>query len=93
MKKCIGITGFPSLLLALSMVLAAHSQEPTATIKVQVRLVEVYASVHDQKGHFVDGLSRENFQVLEDGQPSRLPPSIPRRRVFLALFCWTPPAA
>lgn len=72
MKKCIGITGFPSLLLALSMVLAAHSQEPTATIKVQVRLVEVYASVHDQKGHFVDGLSRENFQVLEDGQPQQI---------------------
>lgn len=72
MKKCIGITGFPSLLLALSMVLAAHSQEPTATIKVQVRLVEVYASVHDQKGHFVDGLSRENFQVLEDGKPQQI---------------------
>lgn len=72
MKKCIGITGFPTLLLALSMVLAAHSQEPTATIKVQVRLVEVYASVHDQKGHFVDGLSRENFQVLEDGKPQQI---------------------
>lgn len=72
MKKCIGITGFPSLLLALSMVLAAHSQEPTATIKVQVRLVEVYASVHDQKGHFVDGLSRENFEVLEDGKPQQI---------------------
>lgn len=72
MKKCIGITGFPSLLLALSMVLAAHSQEPTATIKVQVRLVEVYASVHDQKGHFVDGLSRESFEVLEDGKPQQI---------------------
>lgn len=72
MKRCIGITGFPTLLLALSMVLAAHSQEPTATIKVQVRLVEVYASVHDQKGHFVDGLSRENFQVLEDGKPQQI---------------------
>ena len=72
MKKCIGATGFPSLLLALSLVLAAHSQEPAATIKVQVRLVEVYASVHDQKGHFVDGLNRENFQVFEDGKPQQI---------------------
>ena len=72
MKRLIGLIGFSALLPALSMVLAAHIQEPVTTIKVQVRLVEVYASVHDQKGHFVDGLSRENFQVLEDGKPQQI---------------------
>jgi len=54
------------------MSLACHGQEPATTIKVQVRLVEVYASVHDQKGHFVDGLGRESFQVLEDGKPQQI---------------------
>lgn len=61
-----------TLLSAFPMVLAPRSQEPVPTIKVQVRLVEVYASVHDQKGHFVDGLTRENFQVLEDGKPQQI---------------------
>jgi VWFA-related protein len=60
------------LLVALGIVLAGYSQEPASIIKVQVRLVEVYASIHDQKGHFVDGLSRENFQVLEDGKPQQI---------------------
>lgn len=69
MKKLLGCEVFVSLLFALSMAFSIRGQEPTATIKVQVRLVEVYASIHDHKGHFVDGLGRENFQVLEDGKP------------------------
>jgi VWFA-related protein len=72
MKKSVGPKRFSSLLVALWIVLRAYSQEPTTIIKVQVRLVEVYASIHDQKGHFVDGLSRENFQVLEDGKPQQI---------------------
>jgi Ca-activated chloride channel homolog len=34
-----------------------------------VNLVEVYAAVTDQAGNPVTGLSREDFTVLEDGQP------------------------
>jgi VWFA-related protein len=72
MKKSVGLERFASLLVVLWIVLGAYSQEPATIIKVQVRLVEVYASIHDQKGHFVDGLSRENFQVLEDGKPQQI---------------------
>jgi Ca-activated chloride channel homolog len=72
MKKSVGLEQFASLLVVLWIVLGAYSQEPATIIKVQVRLVEVYASIHDQKGHFVDGLSRENFQVLEDGKPQQI---------------------
>jgi VWFA-related protein len=72
MKKSVGLKGFSSLLVTLWIVVGAYSQEPTTVIKVQVRLVEVYASIHDQKGHFVDGLSRENFQVLEDGKAQQI---------------------
>jgi Ca-activated chloride channel family protein len=69
MNKPVGLTTLASLLAALSFVLGTYRQEPTTVIKVQVRLVEVYASIHDKKGHFVDGLSRENFEVFEDGKP------------------------
>ena len=69
MNKPVGFTTLASLLAALSFVLGTYGQEPTTVIKVQVRLVEVYASIHDKKGHFVDGLSRENFEVFEDGKP------------------------
>jgi VWFA-related protein len=72
MKKSVGLERFASLLVVLWIVLGAYSQEPATIIKVQVRLVEVYASIHDQKGHFVDGMSRENFQVLEDGKPQQI---------------------
>jgi len=72
MKKSVGLERFAGLLVVLWIVLGAYSQEPATIIKVQVRLVEVYASIHDQKGHFVDGLSRENFQVLEDGKAQQI---------------------
>jgi Ca-activated chloride channel family protein len=72
MKKWVGLERSSSLLVALWIVLGAYSQEPATIIKVQVRLVQVYASIHDQKGHFVDGLSRENFQVLEDEKPQQI---------------------
>jgi Ca-activated chloride channel family protein len=62
---CCGLT------LAL-MVLAARGQQPAGTIKVQVHLVEVYASVYDHKGQYVEGLGRDAFQVMEDGKPQKI---------------------
>jgi Ca-activated chloride channel homolog len=72
MKEAVGLKALSRLLVALSFVLGTYGQEPATVIKVQVRLVEVYASIHDKKGHFVDGLSRENFEVLEDGKPQQI---------------------
>ncbi|HEV2731500.1 MAG TPA: VWA domain-containing protein [Terriglobales bacterium] len=60
------------LLAALFAPAVAQDQESMATIKVKVRLVEVYATVYDHKGTYVDGLKSDNFQVLEDGQPQRI---------------------
>jgi Ca-activated chloride channel family protein len=40
-----------------------------AQFKSEVRLVEVYASVFDQKGGHVDGLSKDQFRILDDGAP------------------------
>src|SRR5215475_5539661 len=49
--------------------LPLDGQQNPSAIKVEVRLVEVYASIHDHKGHFVDGLTRDSFEILEDGKP------------------------
>jgi Ca-activated chloride channel homolog len=58
------------VLVAPSVVVSA--QDSLATIKVNVRLVEVYATVLDHKGKYVDGLRRDDFQILEDGKPQRI---------------------
>ena len=64
-------------LLWIGLVLVAppvvvSAQDSLATIKVNVRLVEVYATVLDHKGKYVDGLRRDDFQILEDGKPQRI---------------------
>jgi Ca-activated chloride channel homolog len=64
-------------ILGLGIVLAmlltpGFAQDPLATIKVNVRLVEVYATVIDHKGTFIDGLKPDDFQILEDGQLQRI---------------------
>lgn len=70
MKKLIFISC--SALAAVLMVLAARGQQPNTVIKVQVRLVEVYASVYDHKGQYIEGLGRDSFQVFEDGRQQQI---------------------
>src|SRR5712664_217475 len=60
---------------ALTLVLvsgASPAHQIPGAIKVEVHLVEVYATVHDHKGGYVDGLARDNFQVFDDGQAERI---------------------
>ena len=49
--------------------LAAGQQPASDVVRVKSRLVEVYATVYDGGGHYIDGLSRDRFQILEDGNP------------------------
>ena len=39
------------------------------TFAAETRLVEVYATVADSKGRFVEGLQRDQFTVRDNGQP------------------------
>jgi VWFA-related protein len=39
---------------------------------VEVHLVEVYATVFDHKGYYVDGLGRGSFEVYEDGKRQQI---------------------
>jgi len=57
-------------LLAVAVIDAA--QEPAPQFKSGVDLVEVYASVTDQAGKPVTGLTRDDFIVREDGEPQAI---------------------
>lgn len=44
-----------------------QQNEPAATFKVNVKLVNVFATVTDQNGAPIGGLTKDDFQVYEDG--------------------------
>lgn len=61
-----------SICLTFVAVMAAFGQQPLQTLKVNVELVQVYATVTDTRGRYVRDLKREHFQVLEDGVEQKL---------------------
>ena len=48
---------------------ASSAQEPNSTIKVNVKLVNVFVTVTDEHGAPIGGLTKDNFELDEDGQP------------------------
>jgi len=48
------------------------AQNPDATIKVDVKLVNVFVTVTDDHGAPVGGLIKDNFELLEDGAPQTI---------------------
>ena len=49
-----------------------QSEEPGATFKVNVKLVNVFTTVTDQSGAPVSTLKQEDFFVYEDGKPQQI---------------------
>jgi len=49
------------------LAIAVLAQNPEPIFRADVRLVEVYATVLDGRGKFLEGLSRENFDVRDNG--------------------------
>jgi Ca-activated chloride channel homolog len=63
------------LVLAAAAALAQQTpsqKHPQTTLKVDVKLVNVYVTVTDAHGAPVAGLKKENFTVLEDGIPETI---------------------
>src|SRR5687768_5669989 len=63
------------IVLVLLAGAAGDAQQPTAsvppqtpTFRADVNLVEVHAVVTDERGNFVTGLSKEDFEIYEDGR-------------------------
>ncbi len=71
MKGRIGIFGLLSACVALS-IFAAQGVMPGPVFRADVRLVEVYATVFDQRGRPVTGLTRDNFVVADNGEPQEI---------------------
>jgi Ca-activated chloride channel family protein len=57
---------------SLALFLLASLAYPQASLKVDVRMIEVYASVSDENGHPVANLQPQDFRVLEDSHPQQI---------------------
>lgn len=61
-----------SRLVALTLLLALGLVAQEVVFHSEARLVEVYATVFNDKGRFMDGLARDQFAVAEDGRPQQV---------------------
>jgi VWFA-related protein len=43
--------------------------QAATTLKVSVNVVQLFFNVKDKKGALIPGLTKDNFQILEDGKP------------------------
>jgi VWFA-related protein len=79
-----------ALMLLATLAQTPAPQQPPITFKVEVNYVEIDANVTDAQGAFVRTLTRDDFQVLEDGKPQALTAfsmvDIPVERVDPPLF-------
>src|SRR5215204_5485001 len=62
MKLCLTV-----LLVTLCCVVT-NGQEPEV-VRTKTELVQTAITVLDKKGHFVEGLQREQFELMIDGKP------------------------
>src|SRR5256885_13030178 len=61
-----------AIVAAAVTVVGAQSQEDAFRFKSGVELVNVTATVSDDNGHFVSGLTKDDFTVFEDGQQQEI---------------------
>src|SRR5436190_10572006 len=59
------------IITALTVGSLLLAEEPT-TIKVDVDVVNVLASVRDKKGALIPNLEKQDFTILEDGKPQSI---------------------
>jgi len=60
------------LAAAFLPLMPAFPQQASTTLRVTTRLVEVPVTVLDSRGHYVDGLERGDFQIIENGRPQNI---------------------
>jgi VWFA-related protein len=61
-----------TVLLVAQAGLKAQQTPPSVTFQVEVNYVDVDAIVTDEMGNFVSGLTRDDFEVFEDGKPQKV---------------------
>jgi VWFA-related protein len=48
---------------------STQDQNPSETVKVRVNVVQLFFNVKDKKGALIPNLTKDEFEVLEDGKP------------------------
>lgn len=61
-----------SLLLAVALPAAAQTPDSDQTLRVDVKLVNVFVTVTDKNGAPVGSLTKDNFKLSEDGEPQKI---------------------
>jgi Ca-activated chloride channel homolog len=79
MSKACGIPGLRSeawgarlRLLALAALLIPPLAAQETTLRMDVKLVNLFVNVTDRNGAVVGGLAREDFAITEDGRPQQI---------------------
>jgi VWFA-related protein len=92
----------PAVLVLTAAVVTAQAptpatppqEGPNVTFKVEVNYVEVDARVLDAEGNFIRDLTKEDFQIVEDGKPQTIDTfalvNIPVERPEVPLFAREP---
>ena len=62
MKSCL-------ILLLVALCSVANAQQQDDVIRVNTELVQTAVTVLDKKGNFVEGLQRDQFELMVDGKP------------------------
>src|SRR3990170_6345538 len=62
---------FLTAVVASASIFAAAQQQPapSATFQVEVNYVDIDAVVTDERGNFVAGLTKDDFELLDEGKP------------------------
>jgi VWFA-related protein len=58
---------------------------PTTTLKVNVNVVQLFFNVKDKRGALIPNLTKEDFQVFEDGKPEAIKYFTPESNLPLTL--------
>src|SRR5215469_16166168 len=59
-------------LVMLANCAAIAQNDPSTTLKINVRLVNVFVTVTDGKGAPISALTKDNFHLSEDGQDEKI---------------------
>lgn len=65
-------TFMPPIFLLAAFAATGAAQTPGVTFRTESRLVEVYATVTDHKGRYIDGIPQASFHITDNGEAQRL---------------------
>src|SRR5579862_1209374 len=60
------------LALSIGLALSLAAQDNSTTLRMDVKLVNLFVNVTDKTGAIVGGLTKDDFQVAEDGRPQKI---------------------